>query len=85
MPARNALISICEQVCYFEAVECVSCDRLASAFAMRRAELWHSNPRLAERIEMRIQTARRAHNDAHGSNSEAERCLTERHPQLMTS
>ena len=52
---------------------------------MRRAELWHSNPRLAERIEMRIKTAQRAHNDAHGSGSAAERCLRDWHPELTTS
>jgi hypothetical protein len=33
-------------------VQCVSGDRLASALAMRRPELWDINPRLAERIEM---------------------------------
>src|SRR5437667_8391149 len=38
-------------------MECVSGTRLASALAMRRRELWDSNPRLAERIEMRIKDA----------------------------
>jgi hypothetical protein len=34
---------------------------------MRRRELWDSNPRLAERIEMRIKDAQRAHRHAHVS------------------
>jgi len=38
-------------------MECVSGTRLASALAMRRRELWDSNPRLAERIEMGINDA----------------------------
>src|SRR5436190_1593086 len=53
---RRNSTSISERVCYFENMECVSGDRLASALAMRRRELWDSNPRLAERIEMRIRT-----------------------------
>jgi hypothetical protein len=65
-------------------VECASGDRLASALAMRRPALWDSNSRLAERIEMRIKDAERAHRQAHGSSSEASRCLTERHPELPT-
>ena len=60
-------------MCYVEVVECGSCDRLAAALAMRRARLWHTNPRLAERTEMRTKTAQRAHNNAHGSDSAAER------------
>jgi hypothetical protein len=63
-------------------VECVSCDRLAAALAMRRPELWESNPRLAERIEMRIKEAERAHRQAHGVGSAASRCLADRHPEL---
>jgi hypothetical protein len=57
-------------------------DRLASALAMRRRELWGSNPRLAERIEMRIKDAQRAHKQAHGTTSDALRCLAEQHPEL---
>jgi hypothetical protein len=64
---------------------CVSCDRLASALAMRRRDLWDTNPRLAERIELRIKDAERAHSQAHGSASEATRCLVEQHPDLATS
>jgi hypothetical protein len=45
-------------------MECVSGDRLASALAMRRGELWDTNFRLAERIEMRIKDAQRAHRQA---------------------
>ena len=66
-------------------MECVSCDRLASALAMRRRELWDSNPRLAERIEMRIKDAQRAHRQAHGSSSEAARCLSQKHPELANT
>jgi hypothetical protein len=57
---------------------------LAAALAMRRPELWDSNPRLAERFEMRIQAAQRAHRDAHGRTSDASRCLAERHPEITT-
>jgi hypothetical protein len=57
---------------------------LAPALAMRRRELWDSNPRLAERIEMRIKDVQRAHIQAHGSISEASRCLTQIHPRLTT-
>ena len=67
-----------------ETMECVSGDRLASALAMRRRELWDSNPRLAERIEMRIKDAQRAHRQAHGTTSDALRCLAEQHPELTT-
>ena len=52
---------------------------------MRRPELWDSNPRLAERIELRIKDAERARRQAHGSASEASRCLVEQHPDLATS
>jgi hypothetical protein len=65
-------------------VECVSGARVASALAMRRPELWDSNPRLAERIEMLIKDAQRAHRQAHGTSSDALRCLTEQHPELTT-
>jgi hypothetical protein len=51
---------------------------------MRRRELWDTNSRLAERIEMRIKDAQRAHRQAHGTISEASRCLLERHPELTT-
>ena len=50
-------------------MECVSGDRLASALAMRRGELWDTNFRLAERIEMRIKDAQRAHRQAHGQRA----------------
>ena len=40
-----------------ESMECVSGERLAAALAMRRTELWDTNPRLAERIEIRIKDA----------------------------
>jgi hypothetical protein len=71
-------------VCYCGDVGCVSGDRLASALAMRRPELWDTNSRLAERIEMRIKDAQRAHRQAHGTTSEASRCLLEQHPELTT-
>lgn len=63
-------------------MECVSGERLAGAIASRRPELWDSNPRLAERIEMRIKDAQRAHRQAHGGSDEAARCLHEQHPEL---
>ena len=63
-------------------MECVSGERLASALAMRRAELWDTNPRLAERIEMRIKDAQRAHRQAHGGNAEAMHCLADQHPDI---
>src|ERR1700738_4614745 len=63
---------------------CVSGDRLASALAMRRSELWDTNFRLAERIEMRVKDAQRAHRQAHGTTSEASRCLLEQHPEHTT-
>ena len=69
-------------MCYFEKMACVSGDRLASALAMRRVELWDTNFRLAERIEMSIKDAQRAHRQAHGTTSEASRCLLEQHPEL---
>jgi len=49
--------------------ECVSCDRLADAPLSRSPNLWQENPRLAERIEMRIKAALRRHVDAHGGTS----------------
>ncbi len=49
---------------------------------MRRPELWDSNPRLAERVEMRIKDAERAHRQAHGGSSAASRCLADRQPEL---
>jgi hypothetical protein len=51
---------------------------------MRRPELWDSNSRLAERIEMRIKDAQRAHRQAHGATQDASRCLAEQHPELTT-
>jgi hypothetical protein len=63
-------------------MECVSGARLAAALAMRRPELWDNNPRLAERIEMRIKNAQRVHRQAHGTTMDAVRCLTEQHPEL---
>jgi hypothetical protein len=42
-------------------MNCVSGERLAAALASRRPELWDSNPRLAERIEMEIKEGQRAH------------------------
>jgi hypothetical protein len=60
----------------------VSCDRLASALRTRREELWETNSRLAERIEMRIAEARRTHIHAHGDSRLAARCLAERYPEL---
>jgi hypothetical protein len=71
-------------MCYCLYVECVSGDRLAAALAMRRPELWDSNPRLAERIEIRIKDADRAHRQAHGSSVAASRCLAAVHPELAT-
>jgi hypothetical protein len=85
LPAKieEICISTCEQVCYFDDMECVSGERLAAALAMRRRpELWDTNPRLAERIEMRIKDTQRAHRQAHGGNAEAMRCLSEQHPDV---
>ena len=50
-----------ERVCYCGHVGDVSGDRLASALGMRRRELWDTNSYLAERIEIRIKDAQRAH------------------------
>jgi hypothetical protein len=58
-------------------MNCVSGERLAAALASRRPELWDTNPRLAERIEMRIKEARRAHRQAHGGEAEAGQCLAQ--------
>jgi hypothetical protein len=63
---------------------CVSGDRLASAPATRRPELGDTYSRLAERIEMRIKDAQRAHKQAHGTTLDATRCLAEQHPELAT-
>ena len=63
-------------------MDCVSCERLAAAIASRRPELWDNNFRLAERIEMRIKEAQRAHRQAHGGSELAAQCLTERYPEL---
>jgi hypothetical protein len=57
----------------------------AAAIVSRRAELWDTNPRLAERIEMRIKDAQRAHRQAHGGSEQAGRCLAEQHPELGAS
>jgi hypothetical protein len=65
-------------------MECVSGDRLASALAMRRPERWETNPRQAERIEMRIKEAERSHRQAHGGSVAATRCLAEQHPELRS-
>ena len=62
-------------------MECVAGERLVAALASRRPELWDSNPRLAERIEMRIKDAQRAHRQAHGGSEEAAHCLGELHPE----
>ena len=48
----------------------------------RRVELWDTNFRLAERIEMSIKDAQRAHRQAHGTTLEASRFLLEQHPEL---
>jgi hypothetical protein len=58
-------------------MNCVSGERLAAALASRRPELWDTNARLAERIEMRIKEARRAHRQAHGGEAEAGQCLAQ--------
>src|SRR5690242_9565555 len=60
-------------------------ERLDAAIASRRPELWESNPRTAERIEMRIKDAQRAQRQAHGSSKQAARCLAERHPDLAAA
>jgi hypothetical protein len=62
---------------------CVSADRLAAAIASRRPELWDTNTPLAERIEMRIKDAQRAHRQAHGGNERAAECLMDEHPELL--
>ena len=64
-----------EHMCYFCCMSCVSGERLSAALASRRPELWDTNPRLAERIEMRIKDAQRAHRQAHGGEAEARQCL----------
>jgi hypothetical protein len=65
-------------------MDCVSGERLAGALTMRRRELWDSNPRLAERIEMLIKDAQRAHRQAHGTTSVALDCLARQHPELTS-
>ncbi len=60
-------------------MNCVSGERLVAALASRRPELWDANPRLAERIEMRIKEAQRAHRQAHGGEAEARQCLAKQH------
>jgi hypothetical protein len=62
--------------------ECVSRDRLANALRSRSPDLWQENPRLAERIQMRIKAALRRHVDAHGGTIDASRCLSERYPVI---
>jgi len=61
---------------------CVAGERLVAALKSRRPELWETNSRLAERIEMRIQEARRAHVHRHAGAVEAARCLAEHHPDV---
>ena len=61
-------------------VECVSAERLVAALRNSRPELWDTNPRLAERIEMRIKEAERAHRQAHGTAAKAAQCLAEQRP-----
>jgi hypothetical protein len=51
---------------------------------MRRRELWDSNPRLAERIEMLIKDAQRAHRQAHGTTSDALDCLARQRPEIAS-
>jgi hypothetical protein len=58
-------------------MDCVSGERLAAALASRRPEFWDTNSRLAERIEMRIKDAQRAHRQAHASEAEARQCLVQ--------
>ncbi len=70
-------------MCYILAMGCVSGERLAAAIASRRPELWDSNPRLAERIEMRIKDAQHAHRQAHGGGEEAARCLSQLQSELF--
>jgi len=56
---------------------CTSGELLAAALASRRPEFCDTNPRLAERIEMRIKDAQRAHRQAHGGEAKARLCLAE--------
>jgi len=42
-----------------EGMECLSGERLAAAIASRRPELWDNDPRLAERVEMRMKDVSR--------------------------
>ena len=65
-----------------EGVECVSAERLAAAIASRRPKLWDNDPRLAERIQMRIRDAQRAHDQAHGGSEPAARCLAARQAEF---
>jgi len=55
-------------------------DRLAAALQMCRPERWDTNPRLAERIEVRISDAHRAHIHCHGDTAVAARCFREHDP-----
>jgi hypothetical protein len=65
-------------------MDCVAGERHGAALKSRRPELWDTNPRLAERIEMRIKDAQRAHRDAHGSSAAATDCLAQRYPELTS-
>ena len=72
--------SVSEQMCYFDDMNCVSGERLAGALASRRPELWDTNSRLAERIEMRIKDAQRRHRQAHDTEAEARECFAQQPP-----
>jgi len=80
--SSETVVQAIEHVCYGLGMGCVAGDRLAAALQMRRPELWDSNARLAERIEVRISDARRAHVHCHGDTAVAARCLREQHPEL---
>jgi len=59
-------------------------ERFVAALRNRRPELWDTNPRLAERIGMRIKDAQRAHRQAHGGAADAARCIADRHLEVAS-
>jgi hypothetical protein len=61
----------------YSTMSCVSGERVSAALASRRPELCDTDPRLAERIEIRIKDAQRAHRQAHGGETEARECLVQ--------
>jgi hypothetical protein len=58
---------------------------MAAALRARRTELWETNSRPAERTEMRIHKANRAHHHKHGDAGEAASCLPRYHADIQIS